>query len=203
MKRHQEVLNKLFKLLDSVRKQPSELYEHLSEIMVPQFYPNREILFKEGQVINKAIYLSDGYIMGYCINTDNEKQVVHLYGPNEIIAGVSFMEQIPSVYNLEVLPGSYLLTLTFEQMQEVYKLFPSTEELARLIVASREKLQVEFHRLLSEHATVRLTHFYRRFPELLARPKLIVRDPEIASYLGLVGRTVRNSRKRMKNCGTY
>lgn len=198
MKKHQEVLNHLFKLLETVKPQPPELYERLAEIMQAEYLAYGGVLFAEGKVIDKAVYLSDGYVIGYCLNDDNEMQVVHFHGKGEIIAGVSFMEQIPSPYTLSALPGAYMLTLTFEEMEENYKLYPSTEELARLIISAREAHQVAFHRLLREGGMARVKYFYGRFPELLPSPGKLVKDADIASYLGISEKTLRYYRKRLR-----
>jgi len=197
MKRYQEVLNHFFRMLDCVRPQSREFYQHLNEEMEKLFVTEKHILSSEGKIMNNFFFLSDGYIIAYCVNSDNKKQVVHIYGRNEIVAGYSFTKRVPSVYTLVALPGAYMLTLSHAQLSEVYQLFPNVGELARIVIASREEKQVAFHRLLGEGNMARVELFYLRFPELLHVPGKPIKDAYIASYLGISEKTLRTCRKRL------
>ncbi|SEM43526.1 Cyclic nucleotide-binding domain-containing protein [bacterium A37T11] len=192
-KKHQPVLNNLFKKLESIKKQDPGLYIRLTEIMQPGHYPMSAILFEQGEVINKALYVSSGFVLLYYIDLKGKKQVMRIYRPGSIIAGASFMLKMASPYYLQACKGSYLLSLTAGEMDAIYKDFAGTEELARLLVAARELEELERNTLLNQGGADKVQEFYTVYPEL-RKPGEIVLDADIASYLHMSESRLREHR---------
>ena len=119
MKNHQEILLKLFKVLDGFKPQKPKLYAHLTEVMAARYFADDLILYEEGQVVKEAFFLSSGITVAYIFNEVGERQIVSIYQAGEIIAGVSFMEQKKSPYCLMACKDAYVLSISYQQMETV------------------------------------------------------------------------------------
>ena len=54
-------------------------------------------------------------------------------GQSIVCDPVSFFQRKASDVNIEVMPGSLLLSISYSQLQDIFKLFPETEIFARCI----------------------------------------------------------------------
>lgn len=197
MKKHQPILNQLYKVLDSFKPQPQAYYDHLAEIMEPHYFADDEVLYEKDETVKRAYFLASGFAIAYYYNDQGERQVIRIYGQNEFIRGKSFTDQNPSAEHLMVCADSYLLSLTHHEMQHIYQRFPSVEELSRLILASREAKELEQKQMLSLEGLPMVEAFYKTYPGL-AEPGKVLIDADIASYLLISERTLRACRAKLK-----
>ncbi|HZY35952.1 MAG TPA: cyclic nucleotide-binding domain-containing protein [Mucilaginibacter sp.] len=198
-KKHQEILNRLYKTLDSYKKQSPAYYEYLGEIMKPQYFAKDEVLYEQGQVIKKAYFLSSGFMMAnHYTEKEGDKHVVNIFSRDEIISGKSFTEQTPSDYELVACKGTYVLHLTYEEVNTIYSKFPDTQEQAMIILADKEKKELETKRMLGLERMDMVAEFYKRHPELLKAGK-IIKDSDIASFLLIGQSTLRGLRAKLKH----
>jgi CRP-like cAMP-binding protein len=198
MKKHQEILNRLYKTLDSYKKQSPAYYEYLGEIMKPQYFAKDEVLYEQGQVIKKAYFLSSGFmIANHYTEKEGDKHVINIFSRDEIISGKSFTEQTPSDYDLVACKGTYVLHLTYEEVNTIYSKFPDTQEQAMIILADKEKKELETKRMLGMDRMDMVAEFYKRYPELL-KPGKIIKDRDIASFLMIGQSTLRALRNNLK-----
>jgi CRP-like cAMP-binding protein len=197
---NEEIVKRLFKLLCSFKMQPQELYEYLRKTMSGRFYPNREILYRSGEIVKNAFYVSDGYVACYSYDDDFNRQVVGLYGKDSIVAGKSFMSQQASVFEWVALPGAYLMKISHRSMEEVYDSFPESEELARLIIAGMSEKQLERLTMLKAGAEAVVQNFYDQHPDFRV-PGTMFTDADLASYLLIAESTLRNVRVKLAKEG--
>ena len=108
VKRHDEVLQRLFKVLDSYLLQSPDYYRYLAEVMKPCYFAKDEVLFEQGQVITNAYFLSSGFMTANYYTEKGDKHVVDIFSKDEIVAGKSFTEQTPSDYELLACKDSYV-----------------------------------------------------------------------------------------------
>jgi len=197
MKKHQPVLDQLFKVVNSYLPQPAGYYEYLAEHLQPQYFANATPLYEKGDLVKKAWFLSSGFGMAYVYKENGDKQVVRFHTAGALIGGKSFIEQTPSEEYLVACRDSYWMSLTHAEVDEIYILFPDVLEQSRLIMARREQDELEYKKLLSNEALLKVEEFYKTYPGLSEPGKIIV-DADISSYLMISERTLRACRAKLK-----
>jgi CRP-like cAMP-binding protein len=200
MKKHQPVLEQLFKVVDSYLAQPAEYYQYLTEHLQPQFFAVDTPQYKKGDKVKKAWFLASGFGIAYVYHDSGDRQVVRIYTAGALIGGKSFIEQTPSEEYLMACKGSYWMSLTHAEVDEIYILFPDVIEQSRLIMARRELEELEYKKLLGLPNADRIVNLYRQYPELL-KPGKIIKDADLASYLLLGKSTFRRVRKQLQKNG--
>jgi hypothetical protein len=200
MKKHNAILFKLFRLLDSFKPQKPGFYAYLEDTIVPEFYPDDKILYQYDEVVKKIFYLASGTVVAYNYADNGEKQILHIFRETDLITGQSFTRQTPGAYYLMVCAGSYMLHMTHKQLGLVYRKFPETEELARLILSSREEKEIRHRNILILPGIQMVEAFYNDYPELI-EPGKVLRDREVASYLLLAESTLRGLRNELFRWG--
>lgn len=183
-------INELFIRLCTYKPQPLELREYLREFMSKRELVERETLFKKNQPVTEALYVASGFVC--CSGHD---VVLGLSGKGSILADYSFTSGQPSEYELTALPGAYVLGVSFEHMGVIYERFPSTEELARLVMADVTRMERERILSLKREAELVVLDFYLDYPEFLKTD--LMSDAEIASYLLIAESTLRNVRAKL------
>ncbi|MFD2871930.1 Crp/Fnr family transcriptional regulator [Mucilaginibacter ximonensis] len=197
MKKHQPILDQLFKVLDGFKPQPQAYYDHLAEVLHPQYFPDDQVLFEQGDTVQHGYFLASGFAISYYYNDQGEKQVIRIYQQNEIIKGKSFTQQSPSAEYLMICADSYVLSVSHQDMETIYERFPSVAELSRIVLAHREVRELEHKQLLAKETLLMVEAFYKAYPGLSDPGKVLV-DADIASYLLISGRTLRASRAQLK-----
>jgi len=196
MKKHQPVLEQLFKVVNSYLAQPPGYYQYLTEHLQPQFFAANTVQYEKGDIVKKAWFLSSGFGIAYIYHDSGERQVVRIYTAGALIGGKSFIEQTPSEEYLMACRGSYWMSLTHAQVDEIYILFPDVLEQSRLIMARREQEELEHKKLLGLAAMEKIENFYKLYPALL-EPGKILKDADIASFLLLGKSTLRDIRAKL------
>jgi CRP-like cAMP-binding protein len=197
MKKHQPILSQLFKELDSFKPQPQAYYDHLADIMEPQYFPDDRVLFEKGDIVKRGYFLASGFAIAYYYNDQGERQVIRIYEKNDFIKGKSFIDQNPSEEYLMICADSYVLSITHTEMEAIYVRFPSVSELSRLILANREAKELAHKQMLSLEGFPMVEQFYRTYPGLSEPGKILV-DADISSYLLISERTLRACRAKLK-----
>jgi CRP-like cAMP-binding protein len=196
MIKYQQVLDRLFKALDKYKPQSPAYYKHLAEVIKPRYFARNEVLYEQGQVIDKAYFLSSGFLTANYYNHKGDKQLINIYSTDEIVSGKSFTSQHPSAYELMACKDTYVLYLTYKQVNVIYEQFPGTQEQAMFILAGRENKELSRNRMLNQYAGKKVADFYAAFPELSEPGKIMV-DADIASYLMISESTLRAHRTKL------
>ncbi|RZM10456.1 MAG: Crp/Fnr family transcriptional regulator [Pedobacter sp.] len=194
-----EILRKLFKLLDKFLPQHPDLFDYLSAVMDKEFCPEDKVLYRPGDLVDKAYYVACGLVILY-VKVRGKKLLVNIYRENEIVAIPAFHNGKASEFYLEAIAGTFLAYVTREQMIHVYATFDATNELSRKIM-SRTESKIYKHLLdLTHKGIVVVERFYKRFPNLLLVGKLLT-DAEVASYLNMTKGTLGFLRRKLLDDG--
>nr|WP_162988793.1 hypothetical protein [Pedobacter schmidteae] len=195
MRKNDEVIRRLFKLLCGYKQQSPALREYLSDVMQAGMKIRRTVLVEHQSVMSNSIFVSDGYIAIYGFDAFGHRQVLSIIGKDSIIASKSFMEQSCSEFEYVALPGAYLATISFPHLTYIFEHFEGTEELARMIIANNaEREQKRLHSLRHDAETV-ILEFYNVYPEFLKSNMMF--DSDLASYLLISEKTLRNVRMKL------
>lgn len=156
----------------------------------------RTKLLKVGEIENHISFIDKGVVRFFIPNIDREKETTFGFCFNDefVSAYDSFLTQTPSLYELEALTDVEMWSMSYEDLQKVYKNTIIGNTLGRL---SSERLYLikskREQSLLNDTAEER---YLKLFDE---RPKLIKEIPlkYIASYIGVTAQALSRIRKRI------
>ena len=156
----------------------------------------RTKLLEVGAVENNISFIDKGIVRFFIPKEEEDKETTFGFCfNNEFVSAYdSFLTQSPSLYELETLTDVEMWSMSYEDLQEVYKKTSIGNTLGRL---SSERLYLikskREQSLLNETAEER---YLKLFDE---RPKLIKEIPlkYIASYIGVTAQALSRIRKRI------
>jgi len=184
--------------LNSVKEQDPALGLHLHEVMRGQIfeYKRKTMLTDIGDKVDMALFIDKGHIIASVFDKRGDKQTIFMFGENDIKAGPEFMKELRSEFYVEAVAGTSGLYITFEQMEEVYRLFPAAQELAALITVEFRIREMQHLVSLHKKGIDRVEEFYLRFPHLLPAGQILT-DAEVATFLLLSDGALRRLRRKL------
>ena len=167
--------------------------KYLAENSFKKTIGRGKFLLRPGEYCEHYYFIYKGLLRAF-IKEDKKEITTWLNPENEITTSIrSMVRRQPSVEYIQALEDSELYALHFNHMEEMYKLFPEMNILAR-------KLLVEYYADSEERAYIsRIPSAKKRYSHFIAtRPELVNRIPlkYVASYLGITLETL--SRLRSK-----
>ncbi|MBD1366583.1 hypothetical protein IDJ77_22405 [Mucilaginibacter sp. ZT4R22] len=202
MREHEAIINKVFRILCSYKPQPEALRDHLTQVLDGRFYPDRKILFERGSIVKDVLFVSDGYVACYGFSDAGDRQVLSIAAKNTIVSGKSFTTQTPSTFEWVCLPGTYLMAIGYEALQDTHARFPGTEELSRIVIAEAAERELLERLSLYKDAEMVVKNFYNSFKEFKIPGRMML-DVDIASYLLIGESTLRNVRGKLIKDGRW
>lgn len=157
--------------------------------------PKNTVLIREGTVSKEMFFVNKGLLRLYYINRSGDEITAFLFNENLFASCYeSFLTQTPSIQQLETLEESELLTISFEQLQVLYKTLPQINIISRVIADQRF---INGQQILSSFILQTPFERYQNFLE--KQPGLLLRVPlqYIASFLGITPVSLSRIRKRI------
>ncbi len=145
-------------------------------------FEKKQLLTKEGDVEGYLNYITSGLVRKFF--TGRKEEMVMLFAKErELISCYeSFLSGNPSIYTLEALEPTTVISVTQQNVEELFAFSPKMERLGRMLVTDlylkRERTEYDRVRLSSSE---RFVKFLRENPDLLQR----VPQKYIASYLNM------------------
>lgn len=164
----------------------------ITKIAVKDTYKKGTLLSEEGKTCKKLYFLERGTLRNYFFQ--NGKDITHwIYLNNSLITSwSSYISQKPSHDYLEATEDSVLVSLTYDQWQELYKIHPELERFGRLIMEEQIALIDDFYKgyyfLTAKEKYDLLVSVY---PDITQRANL----GHIASMLGITQETLSRIRR--------
>ena len=156
----------------------------------------RTKLLEVGAVENNISFIDKGIVRFFIPKEEEDKETTFGFCfNNEFVSAYdSFLTQSPSLYELETLTDVEMWSMSYEDLQEVYKKTSIGNTLGRL--SSERLFLIKSKReqsLLNETAEERYLNLFDE------RPKLIKEIPlkYIASYIGVTAQALSRIRKRI------
>lgn len=152
-----------------------------------------DFYLKEGQSASGLFTIEKGLVRAFF--HQNNKEINAWFGTERIILGSIYplFFQQPAKENIQFLEDSVIYSISWQQLNELYHLFPEFNTIGRLMAeefcAFLEKRIVSFHTL---SASERYDEVLKETPQLLQRISL----GHIASYLGVTQETLSRIRGR-------
>lgn len=166
--------------------------EAISKYLVPTQINKGGFLCEKGKMCNKLGILISGLLYAYFEHEEKEKNVVSRFfyvERNPIVTNYeSFREKTKSNETIEALEDSFLLTITNENLNKLYKKIPNLNILGRYFTENSYLQSLNRnHQLQSMKAESRLKMFEKEHKPILGK----VQQQHIASYLGISAKRLR------------
>lgn len=159
-------------------------------------FQKKTIFLKLNEIENHISFIESGVVRLFIPNEDPDKETTFGFSfENQFISAYdSFLTQRPSAYQLQALTETTIVSITYADLQEVYKttqignlIGRLTAERLFLIKSKREQ------NLLNLSAEERYLRLFKERPELLQ----IIPLKYISSYIGVTAQALSRIRKRI------
>lgn len=177
----------IFQKLSEIHFISPGLKAHLNSILKQEFHPKKTLLLKAGHVARRIYFVNEGFVRAFYYK-DNQAYTTWFMGRHEFVISVySFFSQKPAFENIEVLEDSTLLSITWDELQYLYKHFSEFNLIGRIITEQyyirTEERAIELQTLPAQQRYQKLINTY---PGILQKASL----GQIASYLGIKQETL-------------
>jgi CRP-like cAMP-binding protein len=159
-------------------------------------FEKKTIFLKLNEIENHISFIESGVVRLFIPNEDPDKETTFGFSfENQFISAYdSFLTQKPSAYQLQSLTETTIVSITYADLQEVYKttqignlIGRLTAERLFLIKSKREQ------NLLNLSAKERYLRLFKERPELLK----VIPLKYISSYIGVTAQALSRIRKRI------
>lgn len=183
----------LLNTLNSITILSEGLQEQIKSFLSEELFPKKSILLKSGQVSHRVYFIKTGFVRAFYYK-ENSEYTTWFMGDGDIIVSVySFFSRKPSFENIEVLEDSIMQSISWDQLQYLYKHYPEFNLTGRIITEQYYiKSEERFINLQTLDAKQRYNKLILDYPGILQKASL----GQIASYLSIKQETL--SRIRAK-----
>ena len=182
--------------LDQIATISDSDWKFFTSKLQQRIIPKKTVFLKLNETENHISFIESGVVRLYIPKENPEKEITFGFSFKDqfISAYDSFLTQEPSVYELQALTETTLLSITYKDLQAVYKttqignlIGRLTAERLFLIKSSREQ------DLLNLSAEERYIKLFKERPELLK----VIPLKYISSYIGVTAQALSRIRKRI------
>lgn len=166
-----------------------------SDLLTDRHLKKGEIIHESGTRSDKIYIVKSGILRSYYF-TNGYDITAHFATDYGIIGAVdSLLQKKRSIYSIEALEESEVLSLKYDEMERFLDQNPKFERLARQITQLLYlELVQRFEGMMFLTAKERYTHLMNRYPHLEQKVSLGL----IASYLGITQETLSRIRNKKK-----
>ena len=188
-------MEKIRNYIETITEVNDEDWEFFSSKLQKKVFSKKKIITKIGQIENCISFIEKGIVRVLIPKKEEEEITFGFSFKNEFISAYdSFLTQSPSQYQLETLAETSLFSISFLDLQEVYRHTKIGNLIGRLVA---ERLFIlKSNRALSLLNDSAEQRYLNLFTE---RPNLIKEIPlkYIASYIGVTPQSLSRIRKQI------
>lgn len=182
--------------LDKIAKISKEDWDFFTSKLQRNIIPKKTTFLKINEIENHISFIEFGVVRLFIPKENPEKEITFGFSfKNQFISAYdSFLLQKPSLYQLQALTETSLLSITYADLQEVYQktqignlIGRLTAERLFLIKSKREQ------NLLNLSAEERYMNLFKERPELIK----VIPLKYISSYIGVTAQALSRIRKRV------
>lgn len=171
------------------RQYVNELTAALDNLLTETEHRHRSLLLNAGHTSDYMYFVGKGIVRGFYYEDRIGREMTSiLWDWQSIVCDpVSFFQRKTSEINIEVMPGSLLLSISFVHLQDIFKEFPEAEIFARCISLQYAYYFVQRTRQLAGASPwERYLHLLTTHPGI----ELKISKEIIASYLNVTPQTL-------------
>ena len=179
--------------IDAIQPVSPALAQALTDVVRRETLPARHQLLRPGEVARRLYFLETGMVRGYTLLHGREVSSWFMQAGDFVISILSFFTQQPSAEYLELLEPAMVHSITYHELQQLYRDFPEFNYVGRRLlekyyVLSEQRAQ----NLRSRTAAERYELLLHDFPTVFQRVAL----QHIASHLGMASETLSRLRNK-------
>ena len=115
-------MEELLAFLQSIRRLPPELLEHLQQIIKYRKVKKGEILLRPGQICRYIYFVKKGVLRAYYINEKGVEVSAWIMDEGKLAVSItSFYDQEPSFETIHALEDCELYYISFDELEEMYE----------------------------------------------------------------------------------
>jgi CRP-like cAMP-binding protein len=168
----------------------------LMPIIKVRRFGKKEFVTKAGEVENYFNFIVKGLVRKYYKRASTEINTQISMEGHIILSQESFHSRMPSEYSIETIEPSALVSIKYEDLENLYSQSKKMEHLGRLIITHtmvlKDKWQMQMVKMTPRE---RFLNFVMRNPELLQR----VPQKFLASYLNIKPETFSRFKHLLRN----
>ncbi|MBK9290847.1 MAG: Crp/Fnr family transcriptional regulator [Bacteroidetes bacterium] len=159
-----------------------------------EIYNANTFFLKQDTISDKLGFVKSGLLYSFVYNENLDEVTSHFFQAGDVVISIeSFNNQTPTTENIFVFDNAELLTITYSDIKELYKIIPIWQQICKDVAEMKNKNLI--NRILQFQtlsATERYQQFCTKFPEIIKKVPLRL----IASYLGIDIATLSRIRKK-------
>ena len=189
-------MEQIKKYIDQIATISIEDWDFFRSKLQRRTLPKKTVFLKINQIENHISFIESGVVRLFIPKENPEKEITFGFSFKDqfVSAYDSFLTQKPSLYQLQTLTETSILSITYKDLQAVYKTTKIGDLIGRLtaerlflIKSKREQ------NLLNLSAEERYLKLFKERPELLK----IIPLKYISSYIGVTAQALSRIRKRL------
>ncbi len=191
-----ETLDIVYKHLRQLSEITDADWNFFSSKLKKQHIPKKTTFLKLGHVEHHISFIISGVVRLYIPKSDPTKEITFGFCFKEqfISAYDSFLTRMPSLYELETLTDTTILSMTYDDLQEVYKTTAIGNLIGRLTAERLFLLKSKREQTLLHYtAEERYLNIFKDRPEVIKEIPL----KYISSYIGVTPQALSRIRKRI------
>ncbi len=183
-------LNKFVSISDD------EFEQNLLPILKVRRFGKREMLIKAGEVENYFNFIIKGLVRKYYKKGHQEINTQISTEGHIIMSQQSFLGRQPSEYYIETIEPSIIVSIKYENLEELYNKSKKMERLGRLVVTYMMAISDSWQMQL-----IKMTPRERFLNFVMKNPQLMQRVPQkyLASYLNIKPETFSRFKHLLRN----
>jgi CRP-like cAMP-binding protein len=189
-------LEQIKKYIDQIATISKSDWDFFKSKLQRRIIPKKTIFLKINEIENHISFIELGVVRLFLPKENPEKEITFGFSfKNQFVSAYdSFLTQKPSLYQLQALTETSILSISYTDLQEVYKttqignlIGRLTAERLFLIKSKREQ------NLLNLTAEERYLNLFKERPELIK----VIPLKYISSYIGVTAQALSRIRKRL------
>ncbi len=187
---------KFRKYIETIASLNEEDWQNFSSRLKKREFLKKSAFLSAGQIENDISFIEKGKVRLFIPKEDEEKEITFGFSfQGEFVSAYdSFLTQTPSLYQLETLVDTTLWSISYNDLQEVYKTTKIGNTMGRFVSEKLFLLKSKREQsLLNETPEQRYLNLFKERPNLIKQIPL----KYIASYIGVTPQALSRIRKRI------
>jgi CRP-like cAMP-binding protein len=189
-------LQQIKEYLDQIATISNADWEFFTSKLQRRMIPKKNVFLKINDTENYISFIESGVVRLYMPKENPDKEITFGFSfENQFISAYdSFLTRKPSAYQLQALTETRLLSITYDDLQDVYKTTQIGNLIGRLTAERLFLLKSKREQnLLNLSAEERYVRLFKERPELLK----VIPLKYISSYIGVTAQALSRIRKRI------
>lgn len=186
------MMKSYFNHIPPIRDHWEELQTMFTEIRVPA----KTTLLREGEISNRIYFIKEGCLRLWFNDNGRDITFQFFFEYQEVSSFESFYNNEASLFNIETIEASHLITIEKDDYLKMIKRFPELKEYSSELLADRFANYMKlFLSRIKDSPQKRYMELYSQNPQLLER----VPHHYVASYLGITPVSLSRIRNRISS----